>query len=193
LPIYDRLMEPIRFLPVNLLELGINDGGSLKAWATYFPYGQVAGVDLNVPPIPPHDRIRMYQGDQADTALLGQIASELAPNGFDVIIDDCAHIGAPAKTSFWYLFENHLKPGALYIIEDWETGYWPWWPDGRLYAAEPDTRDRMPSHDAGMVGFIKQLMDEVGGMPAEAPRQPKISGLTLHPGVCIIRKAVMRQ
>ena len=32
--------------------------------------------------------------------------------------------------------------------------HWPHWPDGRSYAAEPDAERRMPSHDAGMVGFI---------------------------------------
>jgi hypothetical protein len=38
-------------------------------------------------------------------------ASEIVPiseafDGFDIIIDDCAHIGSIAKSSFWYLFDN---------------------------------------------------------------------------------------
>src|SRR5438309_8699047 len=54
-------------------------------------------------------------------------SGETAPEGFDVIIDDCSHIGELTRISFWHLFEHHLKPGGLYVIEDWSTGYWDSW------------------------------------------------------------------
>ena len=188
-PVYERLMEPLRSMPLSLLELGVYDGGSLQTWATYFPFARISGLDLNPPPLPSHPRIRTFAGDQADTVLLARVAAEIAPDGFDIIIDDCAHIGAVAKASFWYLFNNHLKPGGLYIIEDWETGYMPGWPDGRACAAKTDSREHMPSHDAGMVGFIKQLVDEIHAMPQAAPRRSRFESLTLQWGICIVRKA----
>jgi hypothetical protein len=188
-PVYERLMEPLRSMPLSLLELGIYDGGSLQTWAAYFPFARIAGLDLNPPSLPADPRIRMFAGDQADTAMLARVAAEVAPDGFDIIIDDCAHIGAVAKTSFWYLFNNHLKPGGLYIIEDWETGYMPSWPDGRACTSEPDSREHMPSHDAGMVGFIKQLVDEIHAMPQQAPRRSRFDSLTLQWGICVIKKA----
>jgi hypothetical protein len=188
-PVYERLMEPLRSMPLSLLELGIYDGGSLQTWAAYFPFARIAGLDLNPPPLPSHPRIRTFAGDQADTGLLARIAGQVAPDGFDIIIDDCAHIGALAKASFWFLFSNHLKPGGLYIIEDWETGYMPGWPDGRAYTPEPDSREHMPSHDAGMVGFAKQLVDEIQAMPQEAPRRSRFESLTLQWGICIVKKA----
>ena len=191
LPVYEGLLEPIRYLPLSLLELGIFDGGSLSAWAAYFPAARVVGIDLAVPEIPPHDRIHMFAGDQADTALLSRVAAATAPDGFDLIIDDCSHLAAAAKASFWHLFTNHLKPGALYVIEDWGTGYWPSWPDGRAFAVEPDSASRMPSHDAGMVGFIKQLVDETHGMPGLDGRS-RFAGMTLHDGLCIVRKAPLQ-
>ena len=169
-PVYERLLEPLRFMPLSLLELGVFHGGSLQTWAAYLPFARTAGLDLNPPPIPADPRIHMLGSDQADTTLLARVAAELAPDGFDIIIDDCAHIGALAKASFWFLFNNHLKPGGLYLIEDWQTGYWPSWPDGRAFSPAPDTRERMPSHDAGMVGFIKQLVDEIHAEPQQAPR-----------------------
>lgn len=189
LPIYAALFEPIRCLPLAILELGIHHGGSMRAWETYFPRAQIAGIDRTVPPLDVGRRVHMFAGDQADCGFLTRVAAAIAPAGFDLIIDDCSHIGALAKVSFWHLFENHLKPGALYCIEDWGTGYMPEWPDGRVAAAAPDSEHRMPSHDAGMVGFIKQLVDELHADMVTPERRPsKFASMTLHAGLCIIRK-----
>ncbi len=93
--------------------------------------GLIVGLDLN--PVELNDaseRIRTYRGEQQDIDLLDQIARETAPDGFDVIIDDCSHIGELTRISFWHLFNHHLKPRFLYVIEDWSTGYWDSWFDG---------------------------------------------------------------
>ena len=50
-----------------------------------------------------------------------------------IIIDDCSHIGEFTALSFWHLFDRHLKPGGLYVIEDWGTGYMRGTPDGKAY------------------------------------------------------------
>jgi hypothetical protein len=190
LPVYAQLFEPIRALPLTMLELGIHHGGSMKAWEAYFPAARIAGVDIRLPAIGTGERVRMFAGDQADCRLLTRIAAEVAPGGFDVIIDDCSHIGALSKISFWHLFENHLKPGGFYCIEDWGTGYLSTWPDGRERQVAPDTDDRMPSHEAGMVGFVKQLVDELHAhMLSPEARPSKFASMTLHTGVCIITKA----
>jgi spermidine synthase len=52
------------------------------------------------------------------------VARKTAPEGFDIIIDDASHFGDLTKIAFWHLFDNHLKPSGLYVIEDWGTGYW---------------------------------------------------------------------
>src|ERR1700674_1869583 len=78
---------------VRLLELGIHHGGSLELWKDYFPKGLIVGLDIN--PVRLSDvsgRIRTYQGAQQNTDLLDRIGWECAPNGFDLIIDDCSHI-----------------------------------------------------------------------------------------------------
>jgi len=153
---YDRVFEELIDRPVKLLELGVRSGGSLLLWRDYFPNGTIAGLDVEPPASEPTaDRIRIYQGRQEDTSVLSKIAAEVAPDGFDIVIDDASHIAAPTRTGFWHLFDNHLKPGGLFAIEDWGTGYWERWPDGRAWrAGEP--------HHAGMVGFIKELIDEQG-------------------------------
>lgn len=188
---------------IRLLELGVYHGGSLQLWRDYFEKGLIVGLDLNPVTIDdPTDRIRVYQGAQQDTDLLDRIARECAPAGFDVIIDDCSHVGELTRVSFWHLFDNHLKSGGIYVIEDWGTGYWDSWPDGVRYRTSPRPefssllhrlnravtrlnnstaagriplarqfasgvkralqRRRFKSHDFGMVGFIKELIDECG-------------------------------
>jgi len=231
---YDEHFRHLRGRDVRLLELGVYHGGSLLLWRDYFERGLVVGLDLNPVELEdPTGRVRVYRGPQQDTELLDRIARECAPDGFDVIIDDCAHIGHLARVSFWHLFDNHLKPGGLYVIEDWGTAYWADWPDGVAYrrppAAGPSplrhrllraaTRlaqaTRVPfapalasalkravqrglyhSHDFGMAGFIKELVDECGMADIThpehgvAPHRPsKFREMRLSPSHLFIFKA----
>lgn len=200
---YEEYFSPLVEREIRLLELGIYHGGSLLLWRDYFEKGLIVGLDIN--PVQIDDasgRIRVYQGKQNDTTLLDRIARETASEGFDVIIDDCSHIGELTRISFWHLFDNHLKSGGMYVIEDWGTGYWDDWVDGVSYEPHlvPEYKplryrlmrvvarlqregvvNRLPlarrlvsrvkrvlqkrqfhSHDFGMVGFIKELIDECG-------------------------------
>ena len=122
---YERHFGHLRNMPVQLLELGVWHGGSLLMWQEYFATGLVVGLDLQPNPLKEMpERVRFYQGSQDDGILLGHVARECAPDGFDIIIDDASHIGTLARTSFHNLFEKHLKSGGIYVIEDWGTGYW---------------------------------------------------------------------
>ena len=161
---------------VSLLELGIYKGGSLLLWKDFFENGKIVGLDIEPVVIDdPTGRIRVYQGDQRDLALLDQIAAECAPDGFDIIIDDASHIAEFTKISFWHLFDNHLKPGGHYVIEDWRVGYWERWPDGGKYKWPNPERARsrwfsqslahnspFPRNNDRIVGFAKQLVDAFG-------------------------------
>ncbi|HYY94551.1 MAG TPA: hypothetical protein VE713_08540 [Pyrinomonadaceae bacterium] len=153
-----------------------------------------------------------------------------------MIIDDCSHVGTLARASFWHLFERHLKPGGLYVIEDWGTGYWDFWPDGTRYR-ERRTRAHSParhrlsralvrlhestlarrlpfartltsrakrvllrgqfrSHDFGMAGFVKELIDECGMADITHPdfgnapqRTSRIRELRISPSHLFVVKA----
>lgn len=195
---YEEHFQPLVNEEVKLLELGVYKGGSLLLWRDYFPSGVIVGLDLNPVDIPDETgRIRIYQGQQQDTALLDWIAKENAPSGFDIIIDDCSHIGELTRISFWHLFDNHLKPGGLYVIEDWSASYWDEWFDGAAFSYTPNlkfsagffqvrsllvhaqrslpalnplwrtakrvlNRKQFRSHSYGLVGFVKELVDECG-------------------------------
>jgi 23S rRNA U2552 (ribose-2'-O)-methylase RlmE/FtsJ len=229
---YENYFRPLIDQDIRLLELGIYQGGSLLLWRDYFERGLIVGLDLQ--PIElddPSGRIRIYEGMQQDRELLDRIARETAPQGFDVIIDDCSHIGELTRISFWHLFENHLKPGGLYVIEDWSTGYWDSFFDGVAYSYEPTLKfspklfrlrstfahlqrsvpilnrilrpakrlfnsKQFRSHDYGLVGFIKELVDECGraditrtdfGTPPY--RASKFKEVRISPGQVFIVKA----
>lgn len=234
---YEEYFDKLQDREVRLLELGVYKGGSLLLWRDYFQKGLIVGLDLN--PIQlddPSGRIRTYSGQQQDTSLLDLIAAETAPGGFDVIIDDCSHIGELTRISFWHLFDNHLKPGGLYVIEDWSTGYWDSWFDGvnfqprrengfsprlfrfrslmaRFYRSTLATRlplaqqfvvglkrvingRQFRSHDYGLVGFIKELVDECGMADITRPdlgnppqRRSQFQEMRISPGQVFIIKA----
>jgi hypothetical protein len=45
---YDALLGPRRHLPVSILEIGVQNGGSLETWAEYFKSGErFVGCDIN--------------------------------------------------------------------------------------------------------------------------------------------------
>ncbi|MCH9726633.1 MAG: class I SAM-dependent methyltransferase [Planctomycetes bacterium] len=219
LQFYDPLFTPLANSNIALLELGIFNGGSLHLWKDYFPNGKISGIDLNIPEgFENDDRMNAYKGSQVDFDFLKNIAEKEAPSGFDIIIDDASHIGELSRQSFWYLFDNHLKPGGIYVIEDWGTGYWEDWPDGKAVSA-PDgekpsgtgfwaklfsrakntnlTSSKVPmhNHSYGMVGFIKQLVDEQGAndmtrktLAGTPERGSKFESVTILPSVVFVKK-----
>jgi hypothetical protein len=132
LEVYDPILAPWVEKEIKLLEVGIHKGGSLQLWRDYFPRGTIVGIDLRLPEnFVPGERVQVFEGSQSDERFLSEVAKKTAPEGFDIIIDDASHIGELTRRTFWHLFDHHLKPGGLYAIEDWGTGYWDHFPDGK--------------------------------------------------------------
>lgn len=221
---FERHFGDLRDKPIKILELGVFHGGSLLMWQEYFSSGLVVGLDLKPNPLTEMpDRVRFYQGPQDDKNLLNRVAAECAPDGFDIVIDDAAHIGQLARASFYHLFQRHLKSGGIYVVEDWGTGYWGTWPDGKSYrlahekcvdntkrtlmervltksgwANQAETDSNFASHNFGMVGFVKELVDEVAWPDITAPnrgnsdlqhRASMIRDMTIYNGHVFIVKA----
>ena len=191
---YKELFAPLKDKPVTILELGVLSGASLLMWADYFEHEDsvVVGLDMS-PPVNLYDlagdsaeyigldQVYQYQGQQDDWYLTDSIAAKHGP--FDIIIDDASHRRQPTETSFLQLKE-HVKPGGFYVIEDWGTGYWDSSRgfDGAHY--------RGSGHNAGMVGLIKDLIDEIGSMdlPEEYRRPSEWKNLDIRWGQAILRK-----
>lgn len=211
---YDQIFDSLVGERLILLELGVDKGGSLKLWSEYFPYATIVGIDRELPgDLHGTERIHLFEGRQEDPAFLSRVSNETAPNGFDIIIDDASHIGELTKVAFWHLFDNHLKPGGLYVIEDWNTGYWDEWPDGRSMDLEAQLKTTpgkafllkvmrrfhikwpMKCHSYGMVGFVKQLVDEQAAdnvtrkwRQGGATRHSRFDSMIIFPALVFIKK-----
>lgn len=207
---YEELLRPYRFRSCAFLELGVWHGDSLEMWRDAFPRATIVGVDLAPPPLDLGPRVHIETGDQTDGALLTRVRGQYAPDGFDVIIDDASHMGVTSARSLQQLFRQHLKPGGLYVIEDWGTGYVPSWHDGGALSAPVGAAQLdesaiamtdeprpipMPSHDIGLVGVVKRLVDHVASttLGAHQPEQLHeplpIDWLRVHDGIVILRKS----
>jgi len=91
-----------------------------------------------------------------------------------------------------------LKAGGLYAIEDRGIGYLDDFADGRKFdpkAVLPERLRRInhpfPCHSYGMVGFVKELVDEQGASSIklgrnEQIRRSKFERLLVTPGVIFV-------
>ena len=66
------------------------------------------------------DRVRPYYGvNQADRGRLTELTvHEFGAEPLDLVIDDASHLLEETRSSFETLFPR-LRPGGLYVIEDW--------------------------------------------------------------------------
>jgi len=114
----------------NILELGLWESGSLAFWFEIFNPTKHVGIDLKTESKNPYleqyiaqrqlgDRLKTYWNtDQSDTKRLLEIVSQEYNEPLDLVIDDASHFYEQTKISFECLFPL-LRPGGLYIIEDW--------------------------------------------------------------------------
>jgi hypothetical protein len=192
---YERLFGPMREAPLRLLELGVKFGASMFLWSDYFPNATIVGLDIAERParFPADTRVHFIQGSQDDPAALDRCTA-VAGGPFDIIVDDASHIGRLSAASFAYLFPRALKPRGFYVIEDICTAFLPEFPDSEPFAPpdighQQDAR-RFSSHQAGMVGVVKQLFDHVMAPVAQGEYSPyAIERMLVLTNIAILEKA----
>jgi predicted O-methyltransferase YrrM len=120
----------------NLLELGIFGGGSMAFWFECLHPKKHVGIDIKQKSDSDYFRrfvarrgaetqLKTYWGtSQDDVPRVMQIVREEFDGPLDLVIDDASHFYEPTRTSFETLFPL-LRPGGLYIIEDWAWAHWP--------------------------------------------------------------------
>jgi len=144
---YERLFAPYAAKVVNLLEIGVQNGGSLDVWVNYFVQGSnIVGCDIDASCGAlkfDSDAIRLVVGDvnKADTqrAIYAHVPS------FDIVIDDGSHTSPDIIRAFCALF-GRINDGGLYIVEDLHCSYWQRF-GGGLY------------HPHSAYAFFKALVD----------------------------------
>ena len=146
---YDRLLGPYRERSINLLEIGIQNGGSLEIWSKFFENAnKLVGCDINP------DCLRLSYLDPRISVVVGDANlddTERAIVGyaerFDIIIDDGSHNSGDIVKSFLRYFPK-LNDGGVFIAEDVHCSYWQEYYGG-LY------------HPYSSITFFKLLADVV--------------------------------
>jgi len=131
---YDRLFNEQRDKPVRLLEIGIQNGGSLEIWSRYFCNASaLIGCDINpdCAGLSYDDpRISLIVGDANNPEVSEQVFQR-SPQ-FDIIIDDGSHRSSDIIKSFALYFPR-LVEGGVYVAEDLHCSYWADYEGGLLY------------------------------------------------------------
>jgi hypothetical protein len=106
----------------NVLEIGINTGGSIKLWNQYFPNATIYGVDINHPSAikvteiltDPRNKLfsmtNGYDNNFFNNTFLNKVS-------FDFIIDDDPHTLESMKNCIT-LYSHVLADDGILIIED---------------------------------------------------------------------------
>jgi hypothetical protein len=123
---YQKFFEEMSNEKLNILEIGFGGGDSLKLWAEFFENSQIYCIDNNLSRMDeygytPHERITVVYGDQSNSESLKQSCETIGIQKFDIIIDDGSHIADHILTTFNTLFDEYLKPGGLYFVEDYDN------------------------------------------------------------------------
>jgi FkbM family methyltransferase len=113
---YEKELARYRNLPVSIVEIGIDQGGSLILWAEYFANARILGIDLQL------------RGDCAKNCGAYQNIMLSIGNAYmyesiqfypemDIFIDDGPH---DPDSQVWAVknLSHRVRPGGLFVIED---------------------------------------------------------------------------
>jgi len=146
---YDALFLPLRDRAISMLEIGVQNGGSLETWSQYFKEAmRFVGCDIDPKcgELKYDDpRISIVVGD-ANSMQAFQAIKAISPD-FDVIIDDGSHVSMDVLNGFVNYFPL-VKPGGIYVIEDTHTLYHDGFGGGIL-------------NEFSAYAFFKKLLDVV--------------------------------
>lgn len=111
-----------------MMEIGVADGSSLLAWREVFPNALCVGMDIHHSDKAHGDRIEFRFGDQR---LQRDCEAAAAGRMFDFIVEDATHQLENTLLTLYWMWP-FVKPGGLYVVEEWDgvdrnriLGLWP--------------------------------------------------------------------
>lgn len=112
---YEILFANLRDKPLNLIEIGVGNGNSVKVWKSFFSRATIVGIDIN-PACARYaeERVKIEIGSQDDPEFLARIGAAYPPT---IIIDDGSHLAHHIIYSFERMYRS-LKSGGFYVVED---------------------------------------------------------------------------
>jgi hypothetical protein len=198
LSIYETYFEPFRDESISILEIGVQNGGSLECEAAYFPNAKyIIGCDIN----PDCRKLKFSEGNihlvvgdgnapKTKDEIIGICSS------FDIVIDDGSHKSDDIIRSF-VLYFPHLNVDGVFIIEDLHCSYWQDF-GGGLHDENSSQSflkllaDIVNFEHWGITKTRRQFIDEAfpGILPDDADDWlASIFSVQFFNSVCVIRKA----
>jgi hypothetical protein len=198
---YDEFLNRHKIEPASILEIGTYEGESTKIFSQRFPDAKILTVDLDtsLANFDNFNNIFYEKIDQTDSFKFKNLIESSFPLGISLVVEDASHFGYFSHLTFKIVFP-HLREGGAYFVEDWGTGYWDSWPDGSRYqefdilTEVKNLPKRIPSHDFGMVGFVKSLVDLTHESAIKvnqndpSSRKSRLRTLEFGEGVCLMVK-----
>ena len=123
--VYEPEFEALRNEPINILEVGVFKGDSIKAWLEFFPNATIYGIDIfkRIHPdeieVLNQDRVKWLKCDSTNIAVRNQIKKEWPRIRFDIIIDDGLHTPAANAKTLHNLYPLLKKTGSFYVEDVW--------------------------------------------------------------------------
>lgn len=135
LEVYDRLFAPFQNKQINVLEIGILRGISLKLWSEYFSKANIFGYDTFERTswqgcsyeevqefLKYYDRITLTKvnscsTDSEELRIRTELLNSIPDGFFDIIIDDGSH-ELNDQVDTYNNFKSKLSKTGIYIVED---------------------------------------------------------------------------
>ncbi|MGO8711468.1 MAG: class I SAM-dependent methyltransferase [Methylocella sp.] len=193
------------FAARNILELGIHAGGSIVFWSEVFHPERLVALDI----APTGDsslfqgyvvarglqnRIKTYwETSQADPQILNRIVATDFSGPLDLVFDDASHLYKFSKISFETLFPL-IRPGGLYIIEDWSWACWSGLP-AHFNPSMTELQARMTREEMSLVKLICEIVTGAGRMEKFLSEsegflslKPLIANVHVYPDFAVIER-----
>lgn len=139
LDFYENLFSTKRYDKLNILEIGVLFGNSLKLWNDYFINSMIYGMDNFsqenghsfydgkpviadeiISDLSKYERIKLFVIDCENETLINETLSHLK---FDIIIDDASH-DLHQQINNYKIFNKFLKLDGIFVCEDVQTDYY---------------------------------------------------------------------
>tara|TARA_Y100000294_G_C8550717_1_gene335175 strand:+ start:1267 stop:1950 length:684 start_codon:yes stop_codon:yes gene_type:complete len=178
--LYQKYFSSFKYEKFNLLEIGVENGDSLRIWREFFVNANICGIDIDEKNFT-IENTEILIGDQSDYKFLQSIIDKY--KNFDIIIDDGSHQSKHIVASFKFLFP-HLKKKGIYVIEDLQTSYMPRYGGSRINLNKKNSS----------MNLVKSLSDSINYEKNDKPFfkksnfDGKINSIYFHQNIAFITK-----
>ena len=178
---YEFMFDDFRDQKINVIEIGVQKGPSLKAWKWYFSHATIVGIDIQPRCVKlREERVEIEIGSQADVDFMREVCRKYPPT---IIIDDGSHLSEHNIVTFEATFPL-LAPGGLYVVEDMSCHF-------GTNAHRWETENKRDSPGYFMTLAMTRVAWERNDMTAGPPREivETVDSVTAIGGAVFIRKA----